>query len=76
MQDSSTSKMIFSVAELISFVSQTLTLVPGDLIATGTPAGVGFAREPSRYLNDGDEVSVEIDGLGRLTNRVGKRGAG
>jgi 2,4-diketo-3-deoxy-L-fuconate hydrolase len=70
MQDSSTSKMVFSVAELISFVSQTLTLVPGDLIATGTPAGVGFAREPSRYLHEGDEVSVEIEGLGRLTNRV------
>jgi 2,4-diketo-3-deoxy-L-fuconate hydrolase len=76
MQDSSTSRMVFSVAELISFVSQTLTLVPGDLIATGTPAGVGFAREPSRYLRDGDGVSVEIEGLGRLTNKIVQRAAG
>jgi 2,4-diketo-3-deoxy-L-fuconate hydrolase len=76
MQDSSTSKMAFSVPELISFISQTLTLVPGDLIATGTPAGVGFAREPSRYLHDGDEVTVEIERLGRLTNTVSARGPG
>jgi 2,4-didehydro-3-deoxy-L-rhamnonate hydrolase len=76
MQDSSTSKMVFSVAELISFISHTITLVPGDLIATGTPAGVGFAKEPSRYLKEGDEVSVEIEGLGTLTNRVTRRAAG
>jgi 2-keto-4-pentenoate hydratase/2-oxohepta-3-ene-1,7-dioic acid hydratase in catechol pathway len=70
LQDSSTAKMAFSVAQLISFISQTITLEAGDMIATGTPAGVGFAREPSRYLADGEEVSVEIERLGRLTNRV------
>jgi 2,4-diketo-3-deoxy-L-fuconate hydrolase len=76
MQDSNTSKMAFSVAQLISFISQTLTLAPGDLIATGTPAGVGFAKEPPRYLREGEEVSVEIEGLGTLTNRVTWRGPG
>jgi 2-keto-4-pentenoate hydratase/2-oxohepta-3-ene-1,7-dioic acid hydratase in catechol pathway len=70
MQDSNTSEMVFSVRELIAFISQTMTLEPGDLIATGTPAGVGTFRNPPRYLKAGEEVSVEIDGLGRLTNRV------
>jgi 2-keto-4-pentenoate hydratase/2-oxohepta-3-ene-1,7-dioic acid hydratase in catechol pathway len=70
MQDSNTSQMAFSVADLVEFISRTITLVPGDLIATGTPAGVGFVREPSRYLKEGDEVTVEIARLGRLTNRV------
>jgi 2,4-didehydro-3-deoxy-L-rhamnonate hydrolase len=74
MQDSSTSQMVFSVAELVSFVSQTMTLEPGDLIATGTPAGVGTFRTPPRYLQSGEEVTVEIEGLGRLTNRVVPRG--
>jgi 2,4-didehydro-3-deoxy-L-rhamnonate hydrolase len=75
MQDSSTSKMAFSVAELVSFISRTITLAPGDLIATGTPAGVGFAREPSRYLQEGEDVTVEIERLGRLTNTVTRRRA-
>jgi 2-keto-4-pentenoate hydratase/2-oxohepta-3-ene-1,7-dioic acid hydratase in catechol pathway len=70
LQDSSTSLMAFSVAELISFISETMTLVPGDIIATGTPAGVGFVREPSRYLADGEEVTIEIDRIGSITNRV------
>jgi 2,4-didehydro-3-deoxy-L-rhamnonate hydrolase len=70
MQDSNTSEMVFPVSELISFISQTMTLESGDLIATGTPAGVGTFRNPPRYLKDGEEVSVEIEGLGRLTNRV------
>ena len=70
MQDSNTSEMVFGVAELISFVSQTLTLEPGDLIATGTPAGVGFVREPPVFLSRGDEVSIEIVGIGTLTNQV------
>jgi 2-keto-4-pentenoate hydratase/2-oxohepta-3-ene-1,7-dioic acid hydratase in catechol pathway len=68
MQDSNTSEMIFSVAEIISFVSQTATLNPGDLILTGTPAGVGVFRDPPVRLVPGDEVSVEIEGLGTLTN--------
>jgi 2,4-diketo-3-deoxy-L-fuconate hydrolase len=68
VQDSSTSEMVFSVAELIAFVSEAIELEPGDLIATGTPAGVGMARQ--RYLKPGDEVSVEIEGVGTLTNPV------
>ncbi len=70
MQDGKTRDQIFGVAELISFISQTLTLEPGDLIATGTPAGVGSGRRPPVFLKDGDVVSVEITGLGRLTNPV------
>ena len=74
MQDSSTAEMIFSVAEVIAFASRTMTLEPDDLIATGTPAGVGFTREPPVFLKDGDEVTVEIDGLGALTNPVLREG--
>ena len=70
MQDSSTAAMIFGVHELISFISQGITLEPGDLIATGTPAGVGFLRAPPRYLSRGDEVRVEIDRIGYLENSV------
>ena len=70
MQDGTTSKMIFSVAELISFLSQGMTLVPGDVIVTGTPPGVGSARDPQVWLKDGDEVTIEIEGLGALTNPV------
>ncbi|MEN3279230.1 MAG: hypothetical protein V7607_370 [Solirubrobacteraceae bacterium] len=72
LQDSSTAQMIFSVAQIIAYVSQVITLEPGDLIATGTPAGVGVFRDPKVLLADGDEVSVEIDGLGTLTNPVQK----
>jgi len=68
LQDSSTAQMIFSVAEIIAYTSQIITLEPGDLIATGTPAGVGVFRDPKVLLKDGDEVSVEIEGLGTLTN--------
>jgi 2-keto-4-pentenoate hydratase/2-oxohepta-3-ene-1,7-dioic acid hydratase in catechol pathway len=73
MQDSSTGQMVFGVAELVSFISQACSLEPGDLIATGTPPGVGFARTPPVWLHDGDEVTVEIDGLGALTNPVGRK---
>ena len=72
MQDSSTSQMIFSVAEIIAYVTRVITLEPGDLIATGTPAGVGVFRDPKVLLQDGDEVSVVIEGLGTLTNPVEK----
>jgi 2-keto-4-pentenoate hydratase/2-oxohepta-3-ene-1,7-dioic acid hydratase in catechol pathway len=72
LQDSSTAQMIFSVAEIIAYVSRIITLESGDLIATGTPAGVGVFRDPKVLLKDGDEVSVEIDGLGTLTNPVEK----
>jgi 2-keto-4-pentenoate hydratase/2-oxohepta-3-ene-1,7-dioic acid hydratase in catechol pathway len=69
-QDSTTADMIFSVAELIAFASEAITLEPGDLLLTGTPAGVGVFRDPPVYLRDGDEVTVEIEGLGTLTNPV------
>ena len=70
VQDGTTSDMIFSVAELISFLSTGMTLVPGDIIITGTPPGVGMARDPQVCLKAGDEVSIEIEGLGTLTNPV------
>jgi 2,4-diketo-3-deoxy-L-fuconate hydrolase len=70
VQDDSTGSMIFGVAEVIAFVSRSLTLEPGDLIATGTPAGVQGGREHPRWLQDGDVVTVEIEGIGRLTNPV------
>jgi 2,4-didehydro-3-deoxy-L-rhamnonate hydrolase len=70
MQDGTTSKMIFSVAQLVSFLSGGMTLEPGDIIITGTPPGVGMARDPQVWLRPGDEVSVEIEGLGTLTNPV------
>jgi 2,4-diketo-3-deoxy-L-fuconate hydrolase len=73
MQDSRTDQMVFGVAELVSFISQACTLEPGDLIATGTPPGVGFARTPPVWLRDGDEVTIQIDGLGALTNPVGRK---
>ncbi len=70
LQDSSTANMVFGVAEIVSFVSQGITLEPGDLILTGTPAGVGIFRDPPRLLQPGDEITIEIDGLGSLTNPV------
>ncbi len=69
MQDSSTAQMVHGVAALIAFCSRAFTLEPGDIIATGTPSGVGWFRDPKRMLRDGDEVIVEIDGVGRLVNR-------
>jgi 2-keto-4-pentenoate hydratase/2-oxohepta-3-ene-1,7-dioic acid hydratase in catechol pathway len=70
LQDSHTSNMIFSVAEIVAHVSRAITLEPGDLIATGTPAGVGAFRDPPVWLEPGDEVTIEIEGLGALTNPV------
>ena len=70
MQDSNTSNQIFGVREVISFVSQAITLEPGDLIITGTPAGVGAFRDPKVWLKPGDEITIEIDGLGSITNPV------
>jgi 2-keto-4-pentenoate hydratase/2-oxohepta-3-ene-1,7-dioic acid hydratase in catechol pathway len=75
LQSSSTAQMVFGVAELIAFVSRTITLEPGDLIATGTPPGVGFARTPPIRLRDGDRVEVEIEGIGTLANPVVAGGA-
>jgi 2-keto-4-pentenoate hydratase/2-oxohepta-3-ene-1,7-dioic acid hydratase in catechol pathway len=70
MQEASTSQLIFDVPTLIEFVSQAITLEPGDLICTGTPSGVGAFRDPPRYLADGDEVVVEIERVGALRNPV------
>jgi 2-keto-4-pentenoate hydratase/2-oxohepta-3-ene-1,7-dioic acid hydratase in catechol pathway len=70
MQESGTDDMIFDVPTLISFLSGSTTLLPGTLILTGTPSGVGEARDPKRYLVAGDEVTVEIEGVGILTNPV------
>ena len=70
MQDASTSDMIFNIPKLISFLSGSTTLLPGTLILTGTPSGVGEARDPRRFLVPGDEVTVEIEGIGLLTNPV------
>jgi 2-keto-4-pentenoate hydratase/2-oxohepta-3-ene-1,7-dioic acid hydratase in catechol pathway len=70
MQDSTTANMVFGVAEIVAFVSQAITLEPGDLILTGTPAGVGVFRDPPVLLGPGDEITVEIDGVGVLTNPV------
>ena len=70
VQHASTASMIFSVASIISFLSSLMTLEPGDIIATGTPSGVGFKRTPPLFLQDGDVVEVEIEGIGRLHNPV------
>jgi 2-keto-4-pentenoate hydratase/2-oxohepta-3-ene-1,7-dioic acid hydratase in catechol pathway len=70
VQDSTTSNMIFGVAEIVSFVSQAITLEPDDLIITGTPAGVGAFRDPPVWLRPGDEITIEINGVGSITNPV------
>jgi 2,4-didehydro-3-deoxy-L-rhamnonate hydrolase len=70
MQDSSTANMVFGVAEIVAFVSEAITLEPGDLIATGTPAGVGAFRDPPVFMQPGDEITIEIAGVGSLTNPV------
>jgi 2-keto-4-pentenoate hydratase/2-oxohepta-3-ene-1,7-dioic acid hydratase in catechol pathway len=62
--------MIFSVAQLISYLSQDTTLLPGTVILTGTPQGVGFARKPPVWLQPGDEVVIEVEKIGRLVNPV------
>jgi 2-keto-4-pentenoate hydratase/2-oxohepta-3-ene-1,7-dioic acid hydratase in catechol pathway len=70
LQDGTTKEMIFGVAELVSYASRFWTLEPGDLILTGTPHGVGFARTPPVFLEDGDVVEVEVEGIGVLANPV------
>ncbi|MDQ2675086.1 MAG: fumarylacetoacetate hydrolase family protein [Chloroflexota bacterium] len=69
-QDSSTAEMVFDVATIVAFASRTITLEPGDVIATGTPAGVGHYQQPPRYLSDGDVMRCEIEGIGALENPV------
>ena len=70
VQDSTTANLIFGIDEVVSYVSRTSTLEQGDLILTGTPAGVGVFRNPPRLLQPGDEITIEIDGVGSITNPV------
>ncbi len=70
LQASNTRNLIFNIPRLVAYLSQAMTLEPGDVIATGTPGGVGFARNPPRFLQPGDVVEVEIGGLGTLVNPV------
>jgi 2-keto-4-pentenoate hydratase/2-oxohepta-3-ene-1,7-dioic acid hydratase in catechol pathway len=73
VQNGDTADMIFGVADTIAFLSQIMTLEPGDIIATGTPAGVGVSRTPQVFLRPGDIVEVEIEGVGTLRNPVESR---
>jgi 2-keto-4-pentenoate hydratase/2-oxohepta-3-ene-1,7-dioic acid hydratase in catechol pathway len=70
MQDANTRDLIFSVVELIEYISSGVTLEPGDVIATGTPSGVGDSRSPKRYLREGDTVEIYVEGVGTLSNPV------
>lgn len=70
LQDSNTKEMIFDIPALVSDLSRSLTLLPGTVILTGTPSGVGFTRKPPVFLKDGDVVTIDIQGIGQLTNRV------
>jgi len=74
MQSSTTANLIFTVPELIEYISKFCVLLPGDLIFTGTPGGVGSVREPRRYLAEGELIETEIEGIGRLSNRCVPRG--
>ncbi|OGO17034.1 MAG: hypothetical protein A2Z14_08965 [Chloroflexi bacterium RBG_16_48_8] len=70
VQNSNTKEMVFKIPEIIAFISKSITLVPGDIICTGTPDGVGYFRDPKILLKPGDIVEIEIDGLGSLRNPV------
>jgi len=70
VQSSNTDLLIFDVATLIATISEAMTLLPGDLIVTGTPAGIGHSRTPKLYMKPGDVVEVEIEGIGMLRNAV------
>jgi 2-keto-4-pentenoate hydratase/2-oxohepta-3-ene-1,7-dioic acid hydratase in catechol pathway len=70
-QDSTSAEMVFDVASIVAFASRTITLEPGDVIATGTPAGVGHYQSPPRYLKGGDVMRCEIEHIGAIENPVG-----
>jgi 2-keto-4-pentenoate hydratase/2-oxohepta-3-ene-1,7-dioic acid hydratase in catechol pathway len=70
MQRADTKDMVFGVAELVHVASEAMTLAPGDVIVTGTPGGVGFARDPKIFMKDGDTCEVEIEGIGLLRNPI------
>jgi 2-keto-4-pentenoate hydratase/2-oxohepta-3-ene-1,7-dioic acid hydratase in catechol pathway len=69
-QDSTTGDLIFDIPALIEWLSRGMTLLPGDILSTGTPSGVGFARTPPEFLKAGDLVECEVEGIGRIRNRV------
>lgn len=73
VQDATTKDMIFTVGEIVSSLSKTITLSPGDLISTGSPPGVGYGQDPQKFLKEGDTVTVEIGGIGSITNKLRKR---
>ncbi len=70
MQDGNTADMVFKVADLVSILSQVMTLEPGDIIVTGTPSGVGFSRKPPVFMKPGDSCEVEIERIGTLRNTI------
>ena len=70
LQSSNTRELIFKIPDLVAYISSIVTLEPGDVVSTGTPAGVGFARKPPRYLREGDDVIVRVDQIGELRNPV------
>jgi 2-keto-4-pentenoate hydratase/2-oxohepta-3-ene-1,7-dioic acid hydratase in catechol pathway len=72
LQDANTSSMIFNVAEIVSHLSQSMTLLPATVILTGTPEGVGFTRQPPVFMKEGDKITIEIEKIGKLSNRVRK----
>ena len=72
VQEANTSEMIFDIPEIVSNLSRSLTLLPGTVILTGTPEGVGFTRQPQLFLKDGDTITVDIEKVGKLTNHVVK----
>jgi 2,4-didehydro-3-deoxy-L-rhamnonate hydrolase len=76
MQDGSTADWVFSLPKLLSYLSQVMTLEPGDIVSTGTPAGVGLFRNPPRFLQPGDQVRLEADGIGHLENPIRQREIG
>jgi 2-keto-4-pentenoate hydratase/2-oxohepta-3-ene-1,7-dioic acid hydratase in catechol pathway len=76
VQDSNTSDMIFDIPAIVSDLSRSMTLLPGTVILTGTPEGVGFTRQPPLFLQDGDLVTIQIENIGQLTNPVKKEDNG
>jgi 2,4-diketo-3-deoxy-L-fuconate hydrolase len=69
-QEASTRDMVFGVSDILVFLTRVLTLEPGDLILTGTPAGIGHSHVPPQYLNNGDEVAITVAGIGTLINPI------
>ena len=70
MQSSNTSDLVFNVRQIVSYYSKFLTLLPGDIVATGSPSGVGYGRKPQQFLRVGDVVEVAVEGIGTLRNRI------